>query len=220
MPALPGNVVFVSRRQEGNPLLRHIGAVRWDFADVVPDFVLSQGVCALFISLRYHVLNPQYLRFRIIQLQHSFRLRVVLCQVDAEDVVKAISEVNKICAMAECTLVCVWSPEEAARYIEAFNLYEVKAPDVIKERVDHDYMSQFSGALTSIRGLNRSDATTFSTHFESLGKLLRSEELRLASCPGIGPTKVKRLHRALHSPFKQSLDTTKGVAPVGTHLPH
>lgn len=36
----------------------------------------------MFLSLRYHLLHPDYLYFRIRELQKSFRLRVILCHVD------------------------------------------------------------------------------------------------------------------------------------------
>ena len=46
------NAILVSRRQEGNPLLRHIRNVRWQYDDIVPDYILGSNHCALFLSLR------------------------------------------------------------------------------------------------------------------------------------------------------------------------
>lgn len=107
--APPQNCVLVSRTQNGNAVLRHIRNVRWVFVDrMVPDFIMGPNTCAIFISLRYHLLHPNYLSLRVHELQRSFRLRVVLCLVDAEDVVKPMNEVNKIAAMGDCTLACAW----------------------------------------------------------------------------------------------------------------
>jgi hypothetical protein len=39
-------------------------------------------VAASLCSLRYHLLHPEYLYFRIRELQKNYRLRVVLCHVD------------------------------------------------------------------------------------------------------------------------------------------
>ena len=69
------NVVLVGRSQTGNPLLRHVRCVRWAFADVLPDFVLGDNACAVFVSLRYHLLHPKYLATKIASLQRAFRLR-------------------------------------------------------------------------------------------------------------------------------------------------
>jgi DNA excision repair protein ERCC-1 len=48
----PQNAVVVSRRQAGNPLLKHIRNVRWTWGDIVPDYLLGATSCALFLSLR------------------------------------------------------------------------------------------------------------------------------------------------------------------------
>lgn len=35
--------------QRGNPVLKFIRNVPWEFGDVVPDYVLGQSSCALFL---------------------------------------------------------------------------------------------------------------------------------------------------------------------------
>jgi DNA repair protein Rad10 len=71
----------VSRRQEGNPVLRHIRSVRWQYGDIVPDYMLGGATAAVFLSLRYHLLRPDYIHARLKELGRGFRLRVVLVQV-------------------------------------------------------------------------------------------------------------------------------------------
>ena len=46
------NAICVNKRQEGNPVLKHIRNVRWQFADIVPDYQMGQNACAVFLSLR------------------------------------------------------------------------------------------------------------------------------------------------------------------------
>lgn len=197
------NVVLVSRSQNGNPLLRHVRCVRWAFADVLPDFVLGENACAVFVSLRYHLLHPKYLATRIASLQRAFRTRAVLCLVDTEDVTKPLGEVNKIAAMGDCALLCAWSPEEAARYVETLKAFEKKSPDAIKERRDSDYVSRLAGALTAVRGVNKVDASSLGANFGSLAGIMRAGAGTLAATPGLGPTKTKRLSDALHAPFRR-----------------
>jgi DNA excision repair protein ERCC-1 len=60
-------------------------------------------------------------------------------------VTKPLGEVTKTCAMNDVTLVCAWSAEEAARYLETFKSYEHKPADLIQEQVQHDYMSRLTG---------------------------------------------------------------------------
>lgn len=35
--------------QQGNPVLKHIKNVRWIYADIVPDYILGQSSCALYL---------------------------------------------------------------------------------------------------------------------------------------------------------------------------
>ncbi|KAL0022461.1 hypothetical protein WJX79_003813 [Trebouxia sp. C0005] len=104
------NAIFVSKRQEGNPVLKHIRNMRWQFADIIPDYQLGQNACAVFLSLRFHLLKPEYVHHRIKELQRSFRLRLLICHIDVEDVVEPLAQVIKAALLNEVTLICGWSP--------------------------------------------------------------------------------------------------------------
>uniref|UniRef100_A0A8C4QE51 ERCC1-like central domain-containing protein n=1 Tax=Eptatretus burgeri TaxID=7764 RepID=A0A8C4QE51_EPTBU len=45
------NSLLVNPRQRGNPVLKHFRNVPWEFSDIVPDYVMGQTSCTLF--LRY-----------------------------------------------------------------------------------------------------------------------------------------------------------------------
>ncbi|XP_058084746.1 DNA excision repair protein ERCC-1 isoform X4 [Magnolia sinica] len=188
---------------KGNPLLKHIRNVRWMFADVVCDFLLGQSSCALYLSLRYHLLHPDYLYFRIRELQKNFKLRVVLCHVDVEDVIKPLLEVTRTALLHDCTLLCGWSLEECGRYLETIKVYENKPADSIQERMDTDYMSRLNHALTAVRHVNKNDVVTLGSAFGSLSRIMDASMEDLARCPGIGERKVKRLYDTFHEPFRR-----------------
>ncbi|KAG8000721.1 Protein arginine N-methyltransferase 2 [Nibea albiflora] len=137
-----GSSIIVSPRQRGNPILKFVRSVPWEFGDVVPDYVLGQTTCALFLSLRYHNLNPNYIHDRLKLLGQTFTLRVLLIQVDVKDPHHALKELARICIMADCTLILAWSPEEAGRYLETYKSYEKKPADLLKEQVEKDYLSK------------------------------------------------------------------------------
>ncbi|KAE9618976.1 hypothetical protein Lal_00047786 [Lupinus albus] len=197
------NAILVSNRQKGNPLLKHIRNVKWIFADVVCDYLLGQSSCALYISLRYHLLHPDYLYYRIRELQKNFKLRVVLCHVDVEDVKKPLLEVTKTALLHECTLLCAWSLEECGRYLETIKVYENKPADIIQGQMDSDYLSRLTHALTTVRHVNKTDVVTLGTTFGSLSHIMGASMEDLARCPGIGERKVKRLWDTFHEPFKR-----------------
>ncbi|KAK7269304.1 hypothetical protein RIF29_22027 [Crotalaria pallida] len=197
------NAILVSHRQKGNPLLKHIRNVKWTFADVVCDYLLGQNSCALYISLRYHLLHPDYLYYRIRELQKNFKLRVVLCHVDVEDVMKPLLEVTKTSMLHDCTLLCAWSLEECGRYLETIKVYENKPADIIQGQMDSDYLSRLTHSLTTVRHVNKTDVVTLGTTFGSLSHIIGASMEDLARCPGIGERKVKRLWDTFHEPFKR-----------------
>ncbi|KAL2644805.1 hypothetical protein R1flu_012392 [Riccia fluitans] len=197
------NQILVSRRQQGNPILKHIRNVRWMFMDIVPDYILGQTSCALYLSLRYHLLHPDYIYHRIRELTKGFRLRVVLCHVDVDDVIKPLHEVTKTCLLHDCSLLCAWSQEECARYLETIKSYENKPADYIQERTDNDYLSRLTNALTTVRHVNKTNVVSLGAAFATLAGVFQASMDDLARCPGIGERKVKRLYDAFHEPFRR-----------------
>uniref|UniRef100_A0A8D2NW98 DNA excision repair protein ERCC-1 n=1 Tax=Zosterops lateralis melanops TaxID=1220523 RepID=A0A8D2NW98_ZOSLA len=195
---------YVPCPQRGNPVLKFIRNVPWEFGDVVPDYVLGQSSCALFLSLRYHHLNPEYIHERLRALGRSFGLQVLLLQVDVRDPHQSLKDLAKVCLLTDCTLLLAWSPEEAGRYLETFKAYEQKPPDLLKERVEHDFLSRVTDCLTSVKSVNKTDALSLMGTFGSLAALAGASREDLSLCPGVGPQKAKRLFDVLHEPFLKS----------------
>ncbi|KAF7216022.1 DNA excision repair protein ERCC-1 [Nothobranchius furzeri] len=203
-PVGSGSSIIVNPRQRGNPILKFVRSVPWEFGDVVPDYVLGQTTCALFLSLRYHNLNPNYVHDRLKQLGNTFTLRVLLVQVDVKDPHHALKELARICIMADCTLILAWSPEEAGRYLETYKSYEKKPADLLKEQVEKDYLSKVTDCLTTVKSINKTDAITLLSTFSSVEKIINASKEDLVLCPGLGPQKAKRLYDVLHKPFLKS----------------
>lgn len=203
-PVGSGNSIIVSVRQKGNPILKFVRSVPWEFGEVVPDYVLGQTTCALFLSLRYHNLNPNYIHDRLKQLGHTFILRVLLIQVDVKDPHHSLKELARICIMADCTLILAWSPEEAGRYLETYKSYENKPADLLKEHVEKDYLSKVTDCLTTIKSVNKTDTITLLSTFSSVEGIINASKEDLVLCPGLGPQKAKRLYNVLHQPFLKS----------------
>ncbi|XP_064296175.1 DNA excision repair protein ERCC-1 [Phalacrocorax carbo] len=200
-PGAKSSSIVVSPRQRGNPVLKFVRNVPWEFGDVVPDYVLGQSTCALFLSLRYHHLNPSYIHDRLRHLGRSYGLQLLLLQVDVKDPHQALKELAKVCILADCTLLVAWSPEEAGRYLETYKAYEQKPPDLLKERVEQDFLSRMTDCLTSVKSVNKTDALSLLTTFGSLMAVVNASREDLSLCPGIGPQKAKRLFDVLHEPF-------------------
>ncbi|XP_031844756.1 DNA excision repair protein Ercc1 [Nomia melanderi] len=195
------NTLLVNTKQKGNPLLKFITNVPWEFSEIVPDYVMGKTTCALFLSIRYHQLNPDYIHGRLKSLGNMYSLRVLLVQVDVPDPHHALKHLTRMCILADLTLMLAWNAEDAGKMIETYKIYENKPPDAIMERSDTAPYQKLVNALTTIRSVNKTDATTLLSTFGTLNELIKTKPNTLALCPGIGLQKAQRIHNTLHEPF-------------------
>ena len=128
-----------------------------------------------------------------------------------------------------------YSAAEVARYLEIYKSFERKPPDLIKERVDNSYMAHLTSALTSVRGVNKTDVTTLASNFgvsplpflpsipcandsphrtppQSFEKIVLASSDSLSLLPGLGDKKVKRLRDAFEGSFVVGKKKKKGPA--------
>ncbi|GAA5824406.1 hypothetical protein JCM11251_000408 [Rhodosporidiobolus azoricus] len=198
------NSILVSTRQKGNPVINHIRSVPWEYGDIKCDYQVGATAGLLYLSIRYHLLHPEYIHTRIADLGQSYSLRIVLVHCDSDNHMAAMKELTKICLVNNYTLVTCWSAQEAGRYLELYKSLERKPPDLIRERVDDSYMAHLTSALTSVRGVNKTDVVTLVSNFGSFDKILLAPSSTLSSLPGLGDKKVKRLRDAFTAPFQLS----------------
>lgn len=201
LPTASSSSLIVSQRQRGNPLLKQIRNVTWEFGDIVADYQMSPVRCALFLSLRYHAINPEYIHERLKKLGHSYELRVLLVQCDVKDPQHALRELASIALLSDCTLLVAWSTEAAARYLETYKSYEDKPPDLIMEKTERDFIGRVTDTLTTVKKVNKTDATTLLATFGTMKGIVETSKEDLGLCPGLGPQKAQRLYDVFHEPF-------------------
>lgn len=183
-------------------MLKAIRNVPWVYtSDSTADYVMGDSTCALYLSLRYHLLHPDYLLRRLRELSPAYSLRIVLLHVDSEDAEKPVLNVTKLATAHDCTVLLAWSVAEAARYLETLKAYARKPADLIKERSDGAFLSQLGETLTAVRPLNKTDVATLHATFGSLKSIMHASQAELSRCPGLGEKKVKRLREAFAEPF-------------------
>jgi DNA repair protein Rad10 len=106
------NALLVNSKQRGNPILKHIRNVPWRFVDtLVPDYSMGRNNCALYLSMKYHFLNHEYIHERLRELGRAYELRVLLVLVDIKETKHCLKELEKICILANLTLILTWSYE-------------------------------------------------------------------------------------------------------------
>ncbi|CAE6462543.1 unnamed protein product [Rhizoctonia solani] len=197
-----GNAVLVNKRQKGNPVIDHLKGVPWEYNnDILVDYQVGSTAGVLYLSLKYHHLHPQYIFTRFEKLGRNYDVRILLILCDVTEHQNSIKELTKACLLNGITVVVAWSVEEAGQYLATFKLYEFKSHQLIKERVDADYQSMLRAALTTVRGVNKTDVMTLKTNFGSFSNIVHASTEDIQLCPGFGPTKVRRLREAFNKPF-------------------
>jgi DNA excision repair protein ERCC-1 len=200
MDAQP-HLLYVSTRQRGNALLKYVRNVPWAYSQMVPDYVWSATRCALFLSVKYHGLHPNYIRSRIGELGSDFVCRVLLVLVDVQDCANPLLQLNALAVRHSLTLLLAWSDEEAARYLETFKAMDGKDASLIQRQLKSTFCEQAIDVLTECGAVNKTDAGQLLSQFGTLRSLVVASQDELGLVVGMGPVKVQRLHDAFHKPF-------------------
>ncbi|XP_017087313.2 DNA excision repair protein ERCC-1 [Drosophila bipectinata] len=201
-PASNPHSVLVHSKQRGNPILKSIQNVPLEYRDdIVPDYVVGRTSCVLYLSLKYHNLNPDYICQRLKTLGKMYDLRVLLVQVDTPEPHNALKSLTRISLLADLTMMLAWNHEEAGKIIETYKQFEKRPPDLIMERVESNSHQKLVTALTNIKPVNKTDAVTLLQTFGNLGNIITASEERLSQVIGLGPRKAKKLHKTLQEPF-------------------
>ncbi|OAA70937.1 mating-type switching protein swi10 [Akanthomyces lecanii RCEF 1005] len=206
--------ILVSPRQRGNPVLTHIKSMPWEYSDIPADYVLGTTTCALFLSLKYHRLHPEYVYTRIRNLQGKYNLRVLLTMIDIPNHEDPLRELSKTSMVNNVTVISCWSAAEAARYLELYKAYEHASFDAIRGKQSSSYAERLVDFVTVPRSLNKSDAVALVANFGSLKNAVNADAEQLGMLSGWGGVKVKRWSAAIEEPFRAK-NASKRIMPTG-----
>ncbi|KAK4198582.1 putative DNA excision repair protein ERCC-1 [Triangularia verruculosa] len=205
-----GSSILVSPRQKGNPVLSCIKSTAWEYSDIPADYTLGLTTCALFLSLKYHRLHPEYIYTRIRNLQQKYLLRLLLCLVDIPHHEDSLRELSKTSLINNVTVILCWSAAEAARYLELYKSYEHASPAAIKGQQATGYAERLVEFVTVPRAVNKADAVALVGTFGSLRGAVNAEGEVLGTVGGWGERKVKAWTRAVEAPFRGRKLTAQG----------
>jgi DNA excision repair protein ERCC-1 len=208
------SAILVSTRQKGNPILNHVKLSPWEYADIPADYVVGNTTCALFLSLKYHRLHPEYIYARIRLLGGKFNLRIVLIMVDISNHEDSLKELSKTSIINNLTLILCWSAPEAAHYLELFKSSENAQPTAIRTQQAQSYKDSLVDFVTVPRTVNKSDAASLISTFGSLQNAVNAQPEQISSVPGWGEKKVRQWCNAVREDFRVET-SKKATAPRG-----
>lgn len=207
------SAILVSTRQKGNPILNHVKLSPWEYADIPADYVVGNTTCALFLSLKYHRLHPEYIYARIRLLGGKFNLRIVLIMVDIPNHEDSLKELSKTSIINNLTLILCWSAPEAAHYLELFKSSENAQPTAIRTQQAQSYKDSLVDFVTVPRTVNKSDAASLISTFGSLQNAVNAQPEQISSVPGWGEKKVRQWCNAVREDFR--VETSKKATAPG-----
>lgn len=203
--------IIVSPRQKGNPVLEKIRQMPWEWGEIPADYLLGTTTCALFLSLKYHRLHPEYIYTRIRNLQGKYLLRIVLCMVDIENHEESLKELSKTSVINNVTIVLCWSAAEGARYLELFKTYEHAAPTSIKQHQSTAYSDRMVDFVTTPRSINKTDAISLVSQFGTIRTAVNARHEEISMIAGWGEKKVQQWMKSVQEPFRIQRAAKRGI---------
>jgi DNA excision repair protein ERCC-1 len=208
--------ILVSPRQKGNPILNSVKSTAWEYSDIPADYVLGATTCALFLSLKYHRLHPEYIYNRIRDLKGQYDLRIVLTMVDVESHEDSLRELSKTSLVNNVTIMLCWSAQEAGRYLELFKTFEHAAPTSIRAKQSSTYSENMVEFITVPRGINKTDAVGLVSNFGSIRTAINAGPEEIGLIAGWGDKKVQRWCNAVKEPFRVKKAAKRGPTRENT----
>lgn len=211
--AAPSSII-VSPRQKGNPSLNYIKSLPWEYGDIPADYVLGATTCALFLSLKYHRLHPEYVYSRIRALGHKYNLRILLTMVDIQNHEESLKELSKTSLINNLTLILCWSAQEAGRYLELYKSYEHASPTSIRAHQATSFSEKLVEVITVPRSINKTDALSLVSAFGSVRAAVNARPEEIGEIPGWGEKKVQRWCGTVRDNFRVRKAAKRGVGLV------
>ncbi|EJW84471.1 helix-hairpin-helix domain-containing protein family protein [Wuchereria bancrofti] len=146
---LNSRLIISRKRQEGNPVLKYIRNVPFEWADIKADFEAGKEMGILYLSLKWHKLHPNYIETRINNDGAGYVIKILLVLVNVEPR-HILRELNLFCYRTGWTLMLCYSAEEAAEYLENLhisrNRNEQSAINAMQERKKNGFACQMKTA--------------------------------------------------------------------------
>jgi DNA excision repair protein ERCC-1 len=211
-----GSSILVSPRQKGNPILTSLRSFAWEYSDIPADYVLGLTTCALFLSLKYHRLHPEYIYNRIKSLAGKYNLRILLTMVDIGNHEDSLKELSKTSLVNNVTVILCWSAAEAARYLELYKSYEHANASAIRGTESKGYAEKMVEFVTVPRSINKTDAVTLVSAFGSVRAAVNAMPEEIAVIGGWGEKKVRRWCGVVDEPFRARKAAKREIARTET----
>lgn len=205
--------IQVSRSQTGNPILDYLTIYQMNSKIKDVDYVVNSKCVAIFLSLRYHKLHPEYIynKLKKVTYNHDDTLRVLLVSVDIDDFQDTLRELNKLALFNRLTVVLAWGNEQCATYLKNLKYVEREASKKIIQGTrsgddevmvnEGKFVERVVDTVSSVKSISQSDAKSLFSTFHNVKGVIQADADELLNIEGLGRLKVERLVDAFNKPF-------------------
>ncbi|XP_953780.1 DNA repair protein (RAD10) [Theileria annulata] len=211
-PINDDNNLIISPRQRKNPILRFIKNVPYIEGDIAPDFIISSDIYVLFLSLKYHRVNINYIKNRLESLsQYKIKNLFIICQIDVSDYNQLLSKfldlqwtiVNLLTITFGygCKILLSWNARESAAIVEILNLNRYRGIESISKKTYMSHRESVTNLLLNIRSLNNNDVNFICEKYKTLKEIMHFDPKTVMDIKGLGQKKVEALSAAFTNNF-------------------
>ena len=192
--------ITISERQRGNPFIELLVGPQIEWTkDDASDFSIGSDIGVLFLSIKFHRKNPNYIADRCKHFVGSFRSRVLLLLVDVEYPDRNIAELTKLGIGFNMTTVLAFKYDEAARWIMTMYSSQESKVDELKAVQESNY--EIATNCLHALGLGKKDAEEMLLAFGSLEKCMKASKEEIAHATSIDSKRINAFLDNVKSSF-------------------
>ncbi|OHT04831.1 Mating-type switching protein swi10 [Tritrichomonas foetus] len=202
--------LLIAKRQEGNPLLKFLNVIKKEWSDseaTVADYSIGNKVGVLFLTIKYHRQNPNYIHDRIKNLRGNFPTRILLLLVNSDQPDSIIEKLTILGIANNINLVLAFDYEEAARWLISLYDTQENTSDFLKATNESNYNIAVD-ALHAL-GASTKEADALLDNFSTLADILLCTDEQIADTGCLSTSKIEILTEATNKPFQLPTQDTQ-----------
>ena len=190
----------ISKRQEKNPMIPLLGGIdtRFTQSDIF-DFAITDEIAILFLTIKFHRLNPQYFDDRAKKLIGPWKTRILILLIDDDNPNRHISALTQTAMAHNMTTVLAFGYEEASKWLHSYYTIQDSSLDELKSTSESNY----DIAVNMLHSLNisRKDAEDLLNTFGSIDKILKASKEQISKATSMSSSKIDAFFAAIDKDF-------------------
>lgn len=190
----------IARRQEKNPLIPLLNGIETQISEAdIFDFCIGDDIAFLFLTIKFHRLNPQYFDDRAKKLMGPWKTRILILLIDDDNPNKHISALTQTAMAHNITTILSFGYEEASKWLYTYYNIQDSPIDDLKASNETNY----DIAVNMLHSLNisRKEAEELLHAFGSIEKILKASKEQISKATSMSSSKIDAFFAAAEQDF-------------------